>query len=78
MFNRHTETEWVNFFSNRNLEAYSVNPLIIFPTHYVGDPEWFSDTEPPPHILEQIRLRKVAEQEKAAIDTNGNDMKDEL
>ena len=36
--------DWVKYFPNRNLHAYSAEPLLIFPTHYVGDKEWFSDT----------------------------------
>lgn len=34
------------------------------PTHYVGDKEWFSDTEPPMEVLERIRQRK----EKAELE----------
>ena len=32
--------------------------MIANPTHYVGDEGWFSDTEPPPEVLAQIRERK--------------------
>ena len=34
------------------------------PTHYAGDEGWFSDTEPPPEILAQIRVRKKKEAEE--------------
>ena len=37
-------------------------PVIVNPTHYVGDEGWFSDTEPPPKILAQIRERKKREE----------------
>ena len=55
---------WAASYPVHNLEAYSAYPLLINPTHYAGDPEWFSDTEPPVEILEQIR-RKKAKQEEA-------------
>ncbi|KTF73892.1 hypothetical protein cypCar_00023759 [Cyprinus carpio] len=29
----------------RNLKAFSVQPLLLFPTHYTGEPGYFSDTE---------------------------------
>lgn len=28
----------------QNLEVYSANPLLLNPTHYVGDAGWYSDT----------------------------------
>ena len=56
--------DWVAHFPNRNLEAYSAMPLLVNPTHYVGDKGWFSDTEPPPEVLEQIRQRKKLEEEQ--------------
>jgi hypothetical protein len=36
--------EWAQHYPNQNLEVYSANPLLVYPTHYVGDAEWFSDT----------------------------------
>lgn len=35
---------WAEHFTNRNLKAYSASPLLAYPTHYVGDEGWFSDT----------------------------------
>ncbi|CAI8043600.1 Glycosyltransferase 25 family member [Geodia barretti] len=55
--------EWAQHYPNQNLEVYSANPLLLHPTHYVGDAEWFSDTEPPLEILEVIREKKAQEQE---------------
>ena len=46
----------------RNLHALSAYPVIVNPTHYVSDEGWFSDTEPPPDILAQIRERKKEEE----------------
>lgn len=36
----------------RNLNAYSVAPLYVFPTHYVGEDGYISDTEESPIIEE--------------------------
>ena len=32
-------------FKNRNLLAFSVEPLLVYPTHYTGDDGYISDTE---------------------------------
>lgn len=35
----------MQYFVHRDLKAYSVEPLLLFPTHYTGEPGYFSDTE---------------------------------
>lgn len=35
----------MQYFVQRDLRAYSVEPLLLFPTHYTGEPGYFSDTE---------------------------------
>uniref|UniRef100_A0A8C4GF06 Si:ch211-13f8.2 n=1 Tax=Dicentrarchus labrax TaxID=13489 RepID=A0A8C4GF06_DICLA len=40
MFNKHP-----NDGGSRDLRAFSVEPLLLFPTHYTGEPGYFSDTE---------------------------------
>lgn len=45
MYDQHPIKEWTKFFPNRNLKALSIDPLILSPTHYVGDQEYISDTE---------------------------------
>lgn len=45
MFDQHVNTTWKSAFSNRNLVAWSVAPLLLFPTHYTGEPGHVSDTE---------------------------------
>lgn len=37
----------------RNLNAFSVAPLYVFPTHYTGEIGYFSDTEDSPIIEEE-------------------------
>lgn len=39
------QDEWKEGFDNRNLNAYSVSPLFVYPTHYTGEPGYISDTE---------------------------------
>lgn len=45
MFDRHPEDVWKNYYSPRNLRAFSVQPLLVFPTHYTGEENYISDTE---------------------------------
>ncbi|GCC35546.1 hypothetical protein chiPu_0014031 [Chiloscyllium punctatum] len=45
MYNKHPVSEYMDHFENRNLRAFSAEPLLIYPTHYTGDPGYVSDTE---------------------------------
>jgi collagen beta-1,O-galactosyltransferase len=45
MYDRHPRNEWKQFYRNRNLKAFSVHPLFIYPTHYIGEEGYLSDTE---------------------------------
>ncbi|XP_010774077.1 procollagen galactosyltransferase 2-like [Notothenia coriiceps] len=45
MFNKHPNTAFMTHFEPRDLKAFSVEPLLIYPTHYTGEPGYFSDTE---------------------------------
>lgn len=42
---RPSRSEYKAHFSPRNLLAFSVEPLLVFPTHYTGDDGYVSDTE---------------------------------
>ncbi|KAK3739374.1 hypothetical protein QZH41_015762, partial [Actinostola sp. cb2023] len=37
--------EWSSHFEPRNLVAMTAEPLLLYPTHYIGDKGYFSDTE---------------------------------
>lgn len=37
--------EYMEQFERRTLKAFSAEPLLVFPTHYTGDPGYISDTE---------------------------------
>jgi len=45
MYDKHPNTTWQSFFPNRNLKALSAEPLLVYPTHYVGMEGYVSDTE---------------------------------
>nr|XP_013817347.1 PREDICTED: procollagen galactosyltransferase 1 [Apteryx mantelli mantelli] len=45
MFDKHPVSDYMKHFENRNLLAFSVEPLLVYPTHYTGDDGYISDTE---------------------------------
>ncbi|KAK1155758.1 hypothetical protein AOXY_G26589 [Acipenser oxyrinchus oxyrinchus] len=45
MYDKHPNEKYKQHFLNRNLQVFSAHPLLVFPCHYAGDPEWVSDTE---------------------------------
>ena len=45
MFDKHSEHGWKDSFAPRTLRAASVHPLLVYPTHYTGEENYFSDTE---------------------------------
>ncbi|KAF6727439.1 Procollagen galactosyltransferase 2 [Oryzias melastigma] len=45
MFNKHPNAQYMSHFKRRDLKAFSVEPLLIYPTHYTGEPGYISDTE---------------------------------
>ena len=46
MYGAHKEWKYNKHFKNRNLKAFSASPLLIYPTHYTGQENYFTDTEP--------------------------------
>ncbi|KAI7810654.1 procollagen galactosyltransferase 1 [Triplophysa rosa] len=45
MFNKHPIEEYMSHFEQQDVRAFSAEPLLVFPTHYTGDPGYISDTE---------------------------------
>ena len=45
MFNEHPNDSWKLKYETRNLNAWSTNPLLLYPTHYTGEEGYISDTE---------------------------------
>ncbi|XP_003390895.3 PREDICTED: glycosyltransferase 25 family member-like [Amphimedon queenslandica] len=68
MYNDHPESDWVHYYENttRDLRVYSTYPLLVYPTHFAGDKGWYSDTEPPIEVLQEIHKRKLKEEEEEA------------
>lgn len=66
MFDTHTNADWKKEFPNRNLNAFSVAPLLLFPTHYTGDQGYISDTE------NSVPIPVEASGSSASKDNSGN------
>ncbi|XP_061566902.1 procollagen galactosyltransferase 1 [Cololabis saira] len=45
MYNKHPIKDYMDQFETRDLKAFSAEPLLVYPTHYTGDPGYISDTE---------------------------------
>ncbi|EGW08696.1 Glycosyltransferase 25 family member 2 [Cricetulus griseus] len=45
MYNKHPVAEYKEYYEPRDLKAFSAEPLLIYPTHYTGQPGYLSDTE---------------------------------
>jgi collagen beta-1,O-galactosyltransferase len=59
MYDRHPNDTWKECFPDRTLEAFSVHPLLVHPTHYVGQEGYSSDTEATQQIgLEEVKQAK--------------------
>lgn len=66
MFNEHPNETWRNVYETRNLIAWSVNPLLLFPIHYTGEDGYISDTED----SKQIQLELLKSEELLKDDSN--------
>ena len=58
LFDKHPEETWKNHFPKRDLVAYSVAPLLLYPTHYTGETGYISDTENSQIIPESLSQPK--------------------
>ncbi|XP_062865467.1 procollagen galactosyltransferase 1-like [Trichomycterus rosablanca] len=45
MYNKHPVEEYTSQYEPRDLQAFSAEPLLVYPSHYTGDPGYVSDTE---------------------------------
>ncbi|XP_057376858.1 glycosyltransferase 25 family member-like [Daphnia carinata] len=61
MFDRHPESRWKEPFPNRDLKAYSVAPLMVYPTHYTGEAGYISDTESSEIVPDSIKNASAKE-----------------
>ncbi|XP_028828060.1 procollagen galactosyltransferase 1 [Denticeps clupeoides] len=82
MYNKHPVTEYNDHFKQRNLRAFSAEPLLVYPTHYTGDPGYVSDTETStvwnndllPTDWDRARSRKTREQEELRSEAQNSDV----
>lgn len=37
--------KYMEYYETRDLKAFSAEPLLVYPTHYTGQPGYLSDTE---------------------------------
>lgn len=37
--------KYMEYYESRDLKAFSAEPLLVYPTHYTGQPGYLSDTE---------------------------------
>ncbi|XP_064416916.1 procollagen galactosyltransferase 1 [Latimeria chalumnae] len=82
MYNKHPVSDYMEHFENRNLQAFSAEPLLVFPTHYTGDPGYISDTET--SVLwddekvktdwDRARSQKMKEQEELSSEAQNSDV----
>eukprot|EP00092_Neocalanus_flemingeri_P098726 GFUD01125898.1.p1 GENE.GFUD01125898.1~~GFUD01125898.1.p1 ORF type:complete len:476 (+),score=131.74 GFUD01125898.1:82-1428(+) len=58
MYNRHPNETWKSYFPTRDLQALSVHPLLVFPTHFTGEEGYISDTEGTSTINKECKNKK--------------------
>ncbi|CAG5928907.1 unnamed protein product [Menidia menidia] len=82
MYNKHPISEYMSHFERRNLRAFSAEPLLVYPTHYTGDPGYISDTET--SVVwdnatvrtdwDRAKSRKTQEQEELSFEAQNSDV----
>lgn len=69
-------------FERRDLHAFSAEPLLVYPTHYTGDPGYISDTETSvvwdnetvKTDWDRAKSRKTREQEELSFEAQNSDV----
>ncbi|XP_036423358.1 procollagen galactosyltransferase 1 [Colossoma macropomum] len=82
MFNKHPVSDYMEQFENRDLKAFSAEPLLVYPTHYTGEPGYVSDTETSTvwdnesvrTDWDRKRSRKTHEQAKISTEAQNSDV----
>ncbi|KAG9337839.1 hypothetical protein JZ751_027490 [Albula glossodonta] len=82
MFDKHPVSDYMEQFETRDLKAFSAEPLLVFPTHYTGDPGYISDTETSTvwdnekvrTDWDRARSRKTQEQEEISTEAQNTDV----
>ncbi|XP_064172358.1 procollagen galactosyltransferase 1 [Anguilla rostrata] len=82
MFDKHPVSDYMEQFEKRDLKAFSAEPLLVYPTHYTGDPGYISDTETSTvwdkegvrTDWDRARSRKTQEQEEISTEAQNSDV----
>ncbi|XP_026801744.3 procollagen galactosyltransferase 1 [Pangasianodon hypophthalmus] len=82
MFNKHPVSDYMEQFEKRDLKAFSAEPLLVFPTHYTGEPGYISDTETSTvwdndgmrTDWDRKRSRKTHEQDEISTEAQNSDV----
>ncbi|KAJ8373190.1 hypothetical protein AAFF_G00270230 [Aldrovandia affinis] len=82
MFDKHPVSDYLDQFETRNLKAFSAEPLLVYPTHFTGDPGYISDTETSTiwdnekvrTDWDRARSRKTQEQEEISTKAQNTDV----
>ncbi|CAB1443215.1 unnamed protein product [Pleuronectes platessa] len=82
MYDKHPVSEYMRHFESRDLHAFSAEPLLVYPTHYTGDPGYISDTETSvvwdnetiTTDWDRARSRKTQEQEELSFEAQNSDV----
>lgn len=82
MYNKHPVSEYMDPFEQRDLHAFSAEPLLVYPTHYTGDTGYVSDTET--SVVwdnetvrtdwDRAKSRKTQEQEELSFEAQNSDV----
>ncbi|XP_062846901.1 procollagen galactosyltransferase 1 [Trichomycterus rosablanca] len=82
MYNKHPVSDYMEQFETRDLKAFSAEPLLVYPTHYTGEPGYVSDTETSTvwdndtvrTDWDRKRSRKTHEQDKISTEAQNSDV----
>ncbi|XP_031418543.1 procollagen galactosyltransferase 1 [Clupea harengus] len=82
MYNKHPVKDYMTHFERRDLRAFSAEPLLVYPTHYTGDPGYVSDTETSTvwdneglrTDWDRKRSHKTREQEELSMEAQNSDV----
>lgn len=74
MYDKHPNQSWKDHFPARDLKAFSVNPLFVFPTHYVGEAGYVSDTEDSQIVIDEDDYDDLqADEDGSTVHTRSTD-----
>jgi len=60
MYNKHPKEEYWKHFPVRNVKGFSADPMLIYPTHYTGQTNHYSDTETSVLIYDEEEKKQQA------------------